>query len=93
MRTTADIVRYGTDVRHRLDAWWKAKSDREGLETVKTYYGPQSLHEYMERTTWHVGQHVRQWVMLLQMADIAPERPPPETDFSGLPMPSRVWDG
>ena len=93
MRTTADIIRYGTDVRRRLDAWWDAKSDREGLETVKTYYGPQSLHEYMERTTWHVGQHVRQWVMLLQMAGIAPDRPPPETDFNGLPMPSSVWDG
>jgi hypothetical protein len=93
MQTTADIVAYGADVRRRLTAWWAAKPDKAARETVQTYYGPQLLHEYLERTTWHVGQHVRQWVMLLGMAGIAPDRPPGEADFAGLPMPSQVWDG
>jgi hypothetical protein len=93
MRTTADIVAYGGDVRERLAAWWSAKSDKSARETVQTYYGPQLLHEYMERSTWHVGQHVRQWIMLLGMAGIEPDHPPTGPDFVGVPMPSQVWDG
>jgi hypothetical protein len=93
MQRSADIVTYGADVRHRLASWWAAKADRSGRETVQTYYGPQLLHEYLERTTWHCGQHVRQWNMLLGMAGIAADRPPAEADFAGLPMPSQVWDG
>ena len=93
MQTTADIVAYGADVRQRLAAWWAAKPDKSGRDPVQTYYGPQILHEYLERTTWHVGQHVRQWIMLLGMAGIAPDRPPGEPDFADLPMPSQVWDG
>jgi hypothetical protein len=93
MQRAADIVAYGADVRQRLAAWWDAKPDKAGRETVQTYYGPQLLHEYLERTTWHVGQHVRQWNMLLGMAGIASDHPPREADFAGLPMPSQVWDG
>ncbi len=93
MATTADITAYGADVRQRLAAWWAAKPDKSGRETVQTYYGQQLLHEYLERTTWHVGQHVRQWVMLLGMAGITPDHPPGEADFANLPMPSQVWDG
>jgi hypothetical protein len=93
MHSTSDIVAYGTGVQRRLAAWWDAKQDKSGRERVQTYYGEQALHEYLERTTWHVGQHVRQWIMLLGMAGIAPDRPPVDADFAGLPMPSQVWDG
>ena len=92
MHATSDIVAYGTDVQRRLAEWWDAKADRSGRDRVQTYYGEQALHEYLERTTWHVGQHVRQWIMLLGMAGIAPDRPPVDADFAGLPMPSQVWD-
>ena len=93
MQHTADIVAYGEAVHRRLAAWWDAKADKSGYETVQTYYGPQLLHEYLERTTWHVGQHVRQWMMLLRMADIEPDRPLGDEAFTSLPMPSSVWDG
>jgi hypothetical protein len=93
METTADIVAYGADVRQRLAAWWDATPDKAARATVQTYYGPQMLHEYLERTTWHVGQHTRQWVMLLGMAGIEADRPPTAPDFAGLPMPDQVWDG
>jgi hypothetical protein len=92
MQNSAEIVAYGADIQERLAAWWAAKADKSGRDPVQTYYGPQSLHEYLERTTWHVGQHVRQWVMLLGMAGIKPDRPPDEADFAGLPMPTQVWD-
>jgi hypothetical protein len=93
MQTAADIVAYGRDVRQRLAAWWASKPDRSGREIVQTYYGPQMLHEYLERSTWHVGQHVRQWNMLLGMAGIVANHPPGDADFANLPMPSQVWDG
>jgi hypothetical protein len=93
MTGTAEIVAYGTDVQRRLAAWWDTKADKSGRDRVQTYYGEQALHEYLERTTWHVGQHVRQWIMLLGMAGIAPDRPPVDADFADLPMPSQVWDG
>ena len=60
---------------------------------MQTYYAPQLIHELMERTTWHCGQHVRQWVMLLGMNGVTAENPPDDTAFAGLPMPSNVWDG
>jgi hypothetical protein len=93
MQHTPDIVAYGKDVRQRLAAWWKAKPDKTAREIVQTYYGPQLLHEFLERCTWHVGQHVRQWNMLLGMAGIIADRPPAAADFAELPMPSQVWDG
>jgi hypothetical protein len=91
--TTADIVAYGQGVHQRFNAWWSAKADKSGKETVQTYYGPQLLHEYLERTTWHIGQHVRQWTMLLGMNGVTPEQPLGDEAFAKLPMPSSVWDG
>ncbi len=93
MQRTAEIVAYGDNVRHRLVAWWDAKPNKSGRETVQTYYGPQLLHEYLERTTWHSGQHVRQWMMLLRTAGIEPDHPLGDDAFTHLPMPSSVWDG
>jgi hypothetical protein len=93
MKTTADILTYGTDVHRRLLAWWSEKADKSGRDIVQTYYGPQMLHEFLERTTWHSGQHVRQWMMLLRMAGIEPDQPLVDADFAGLPMPKEVWDG
>jgi hypothetical protein len=93
MRGFADIAAHGDRVRGRLMAWWAAKADKSGKETVQTYYGPQLLHETLERATWHSGQHVRQWAMLLEMAGITPDRPLTAEDYAGLPMPKDTWDG
>ena len=93
MRSTAAIVTYGQGVLDRVQAWWDAEADKSGRATVQTYYGPQMLHELLERTTWHSGQHVRQWVMLLGMAGITPNVVLGDADFAKLPMPSSVWDG
>jgi len=90
---SAQIAAYGADVGARLGAWWDAKADKSGKDAVDTYYGPQTLHEVMERTTWHCGQHVRQWVMLLGMQGVAPDAPPTDDKFAKLPMPANVWDG
>ena len=90
--TTEALVAYGTKVRDRFRAWWQA-GDTAPSKTLQTYYGPQSLHELMERTTWHSGQHVRQYMMLLEKEGVSHHRPLVAADFAKLPMPQNVWDG
>jgi hypothetical protein len=89
---TDALVAYGTKVRDRFRAWWRA-GDTAPSKTLQTYYGPQSLHELMERTTWHSGQHVRQYMMLLEKEGVTHHRPLVAADFAKLPMPQNVWDG
>ena len=89
---TEALVAYGTKVRDRFRAWWQA-GDTAPSKTLQTYYGPQSLHELMERTTWHSGQHVRQYMMLLEKEGVRHHRPLVPADFARLPMPQNVWDG
>lgn len=93
MASTAALAAYGSRVRDKVAQWWRDCPDRSARQRVETYYGPQQLHEVLERSTWHIGQHTRQWMMLLDMAGIAFERPLGEADFAGLPMPRQVWDG
>jgi hypothetical protein len=93
MHTSAALGIYGQSVLDGLHAWWDPKADKTGREIVQTYYGPQLLHELMERMTWHCGQHVRQWFMLLGMAKIVPVVTLDNSAFADLPMPTSVWDG
>jgi hypothetical protein len=88
----ASIVAYGTEIRQRFRDWWK-DGDTGAARALSTYYGPQSLHELLERTTWHSGQHVRQWMMLLDREGVTHDRPLGKADFARLPMPQNVWDG
>jgi hypothetical protein len=90
--STGSLVAYGTKVRDRFRAWWQA-GDTAPSKSLQTYYGPQSLHELMERTTWHSGQHVRQYMMLLEKEGVTHHRPLVAVDFANLPMPQNVWDG
>ncbi len=93
MASTAALAAYGRRVRATVDDWWRHTSDKSAQQTVETYYGPQKLHEVLERATWHIGQHTRQWMMLLEMSGIAFEPPLGDPDFADLPMPKQVWDG
>jgi hypothetical protein len=89
---TATLVAYGEKVRGRFRTWWQ-KGDTAPSKTLQSYYGPQTLHELMERTTWHCGQHVRQYMMLLEKEGMSHHQPLIGTDFTKLPMPQNVWDG
>ena len=89
---TADLVAYGSAIRARFRDWWQA-GDTDAARSLSTYYGPQSLHELMERTTWHCGQHVRQYMMLLEKEGVSHHTPLVAADFARLPMPRDVWDG
>ena len=54
---------------------------------------PMTSRRDPERATWHSGQHVRQWIMLLGLQGITADRPLTQADFAGLPMPLNAWDG
>ncbi len=86
------LVDYGTSIRDRFRAWL-SDGDTNPARSLDTYYGAQSLHELLERTTWHSGQHVRQWMMLLEREGVTFQRPLVDADFARLPMPANVWDG
>ncbi len=89
---TASVAAYGAAVQERFRNWW-AHGDTGATRMLPTYYGAQSLHELLERTTWHSGQHVRQWMMLLEREGVSHDRPLGDADFARLPMPRNVWDG
>ena len=89
---TATLVAYGQSVRERFNDWW-GKGDTAPTKELPTYYGSQSLHELMERTTWHCGQHVRQFMMLLEKEGVSHHTPLKAPDFTKLPFPQNVWDG
>jgi glutaredoxin len=93
MNTKGKIIAYGQNVLGRLRAWWDGQGQTtEFSRKAHVYYGDVTLHEYLERTAWHSGQHVRQLMMVLGMLGIAPDRPPTEETFADLPMPIKVWD-
>lgn len=93
MNTKAKILAYGIDVQNRLDAWWAERGAKTDFKAkAKVYYGDQTLHDFLERTTWHSGQHVRQLMMVLGMLSITPDGPLGAETWKDLPMPEKVWD-
>ena len=93
MQTVEQIAGFGDGVRERLATWWAGYSHKSGDAIVKTYFGQKPLHEVLERSTWHSGQHVRQIVMAMEeFMGVKPENPLTSADFAGLPMPEKVWD-
>jgi hypothetical protein len=83
------IALYGQNVRNRLSEWLGRAEGCRGR--VMTYYGSQTAHEMLERTTWHAAQHLRQLYLFLQRMQVTPNRPLTEEDYKGLPLPREVW--
>ncbi|MCZ6856236.1 MAG: hypothetical protein O7G86_20160 [Gammaproteobacteria bacterium] len=87
------LVTLAADITGQLDDWWTRREDPHCSEMVSTFYGEQSLHSVIERCTWHMTQHVRQLMMVLQILGLNPRRPLTSADLAGLPLPAKVWDG
>jgi len=93
MKTKEQILDYGRNVLSGIETWWRGPGQTANFDAkASVYYGNVTLHDYLERTTWHSGQHVRQLMMVLGMLGIAPDRPIGKETFDGLPMPDKVWD-
>lgn len=85
------IAAYGHAARERIAAWFAQASDDVLAGTARTYYGDQSVHLLLERTTWHAGQHLRQVYDLLVSDGSLPVPPLAPELFEGLPMPTDLW--
>jgi hypothetical protein len=90
--TGKQIAAYGDEVVTRLEAWWSQLADKSCKQNVPTYYGPQPMHQLLERSTWHSAQHARQLAAVLERYGIQPERRPMPQDLAGLPLPERLWE-
>ncbi|MCH8141847.1 MAG: DinB family protein [Proteobacteria bacterium] len=88
-----ELATLATDVTNQLEEWWSQRKDPHCSRTVSTFYGEQSLHAVIERCTWHVTQHVRQLMMVLQILGVTPQRPLTAAHLADLPLPQEVWDG
>ena len=71
--------------------WWQTEADRLP-DTVDTYYGRRATATVLERTAWHVAQHVRQLESLLRQEGREPELPLTDAELGGLPLPEGLWD-
>jgi glutaredoxin len=93
LKTKDDLLRYGADIRARFNAWWEREGQAMDFsQPGRVYYGDVTLHEVLERTGWHSGQHTRQLMLVLETLGIAPDGLVTDADFAGLPMPREVWD-
>jgi hypothetical protein len=90
MRDGGDLARYGALVRGRLSGWFEGAGGDEFERVIDVYYGPQSGHAMLERTTWHAAQHLRQLHDLAGRLGMTPD-PLPTDAFEGLPLPRAVW--
>ena len=91
--TGREVAQYGEEVTARIDAWWTGLADKSGAQQLSTYYGPQPLHQVLERSTWHSAQHVRQLIHLLEERfGVTPQRRLAPEDTAGLPLPERLFE-
>ncbi len=94
MTTKAALIDYGRENRERFAGWWNREGNNTDFQQPgNVYYGEVSLHEVLERTGWHSGQHTRQIILMLrEKLGIEPDSPLIDADFAGLPVPKNVWD-
>lgn len=92
VKTVADIAGYGSRVEKRIESWWRKLENKSCRQRVKTYYGERTLHELLERCTWHSAQHARQIVAVLERLGIEPQGRLTAADYAGLPMPKGLWE-
>jgi glutaredoxin len=91
--TTAEEAATATErVARAFGQWWLANAGNLP-PTVDTYYGVQSFDAALERTTWHVAQHVRQLELVVHTLGAATQDALlPAALLDRLPLPRDVWD-
>jgi|TARA_B110000503_G_C7158269_1_gene418362 glutaredoxin len=92
--TPEKLSQYVSQVAIKLSDWVLNDLPHQNFAAnPNVYYGQPTLHEYMERTAWHAGQHLRQLELVIK--DKLAQQPEPRLSdnlFMGLPMPHLVWD-
>jgi hypothetical protein len=91
MRAARAVASYGALARARLTGWFEGTAAPEYARMLDVYYGPQSGHDLLERTTWHAAQHLRQLYAIADGLGVTPSLPLPTDAFRGLPLPDALW--
>ena len=89
-----DLLRnYNAGIISRLDHWVRLSAGHVDYSAgADVYYGRQTLHEFLERSAWHIGQHTRQLQAVADLRGLTPSDRVESGDFDGLPMPEHVYD-
>ena len=67
MTIRGPILAFGRQVQTQLHTWWESGGKSADFAMpAQVYYGRQTLNEFLERTTWHAGQHVRQLTLVVE---------------------------
>jgi glutaredoxin len=86
-----EVVAAQSNARTRLGSWRRLGDTKR--DSLRTYFGERPLHVVLERSTWHVAQHVRQLQALVATVAGASVAPPLDAALlAGLPLPRDVWD-
>ena len=91
--TGEEIARHGDEVIARLERWWNELDDRTCARRMEiANYGVISVHQMLERGTWHSAHHARQLADVLDRQGITPDGKLTAGDLAGLPLPERIWE-
>ncbi len=92
-QTKAELIAYGQSVRDKLATLFATKGKTMNWKgPANVYYGKQTVHEFLERTTWHAGQHTRQLQAVVESLGLVPNTLITAETLSGLPMPANIYD-
>lgn len=87
------VAVFGQSIRDAVSAWWDKTNHGAILpDRLLTYYGPQTVPDLLERTTWHAAQHTRQLEAVLSAAGVQVADALSDADLEGLPLPDHVYD-
>ena len=86
-RTPQEFVDYANRTMARLSAWWGGGAESQLSTRLETYFGEQTLHEFLERSVWHSAQHARQVEAVLAGMGVMPAEPLTDELLAGLPIP------
>jgi hypothetical protein len=93
IQTAAHLERFAGALQDRFVNWWQRAGKLEDFSRkADVYYGEQTLHEFLERTVWHSGQHTRQIQFIVEKLGLMPDGALSAADVAGLPMPTNVFD-
>jgi len=90
-RSRAALLSKQSDLAGQFMDWWRSAPDPLPV-MVDTYYGRRPTATVLERTAWHMAQHVRQLESLLRHHGCEADGPLTDAELGGLPLPEGVWD-
>lgn len=85
------IADWGLGVRDHIRSWRKDNPQADLKNLVETYYGTRTLHDIMDRTTYHSAQHMRQLMLMLEEFGVTVDQPVTMEDLKGVPVPEAAW--